>query len=813
MDGIHFEPNLFRDLNQYPADSAPSSSPRATGPGARLAENAKIFALLLASSNKHASGADQLNISRHHSEQQQLATQFHSPAKTALKVSFKPSQETSSTNNASSVYNMSANGDPFSPAQHMYQELQQVGDSDPHASGGYTAPPLSPTYSSSYPSRKRPRTVDTVQSSRPHCHGPNRQSHFLKAAPPTCSTPLSRFIELYEHDEHARGEGDDMGDHEDGEGHGEGSDLSSSFVSSPTSSSMLHLLQTRSPKSTDTVDKSQRLSQEGSPKPRKYFTFDTMHTAPTHTGPSSSSGPSDSQDPDLDSILQCFALTPLAPSPRVNQQVAEPHPHPTTTTHTSSTGAHDRTNSVDLSLPCKLRTPSSVTQDFEDEHIDAGSLSPAPLQTMLQPLQAKLGVVLHPTKLSGDSLPASVPTSSLPTMPSSSSSLPPLPPCFSTVYAPPASFDLLLSNAAHPSVVQQVLPNKMQIQMQKSTNCGTFHGQLRERLNCRNGLQSTTNKHSAALSDRALDDGTPNDGDQDPSLESICRWLCEKYCPAAGLVSTDSNGRNETLLVQVSDVATAVGCTLNKILRIFNVLDVFKLVRQTSVKPLTFQWLARSRVDLMRRLENMFAQLQADVLAGEVDGRDGFWQGVAALDICRDAEAQEGNVHCLPQNRTLPFALNWVERSVVCQIMVRHLVADTLVGHNSHCHPDKDVSQELLASLSSQTRLSCHALRQHLKDITTVLSGLDVLQQVPVLMHLLRPGGQTAQSAPAAPKSLKSTFRWIFPLDYLTIFYRHEQKNAQAVMSRARQSDKQRKTHSGMSEKSTVASRESMKSL
>ena len=40
--------------------------------------------------------------------------------------------------------------------------------------------------------------------------------------------------------------------------------------------------------------------------------------------------------------------------------------------------------------------------------------------------------------------------------------------------------------------------------------------------------------------------------------------------------------------------------------------------RQSGIKPATFQWLARSRLDLLGRLENLFADLQVRIVVSSL---------------------------------------------------------------------------------------------------------------------------------------------------------------------------------------------------
>lgn len=141
--------------------------------------------------------------------------------------------------------------------------------------------------------------------------------------------------------------------------------------------------------------------------------------------------------------------------------------------------------------------------------------------------------------------------------------------------------------------------------------------------------------------------------DEEPSIESMSRYLCEKFCPnsPSHFLQQQTASDPSSASVQVSAVAAATGCSHRKILHVFRLLDSCTLVReveeesewewgqkrehqsqyqwrhyftaqclclclccqqvtQTDITPAAFRWLPRSRLDMMGRLEILFANLQ-----------------------------------------------------------------------------------------------------------------------------------------------------------------------------------------------------------
>ena len=238
-DGEYFEPNLFRDINQE--DSKNKSSPREAhlplhlkqqSPRNLGSENAKIIALLQAG-----------RLASHDIDS--------TKARSSLKVTFEESISTSQEKDL----------DPFLPDSHQ--------DQNPHLSSMLSSLMTTPgsarlisSASTSNSSRKRPRTIETYGSSvseNPLCFGgPGKtpvHSVIAGTMSTSCSTPLSRLIELYEHD----------GDNEDRQD--ESFDSGSNCDASPTSASILQMMQTCSPPSL-TSDRSCN---------GQFFTFDTTH--------------------------------------------------------------------------------------------------------------------------------------------------------------------------------------------------------------------------------------------------------------------------------------------------------------------------------------------------------------------------------------------------------------------------------------------------------------------------------------------------------------------------------------------------------
>jgi hypothetical protein len=564
-------------------------SPRLHAPPARLTENAKIFALLLASK---ASAAP-----RSPSKAVQKVT-FESPPREGAGAVPVPVPGAGSSSSSSAGPDV----DPVLPAQHLHQAQQRpdAGSARPlvRSAAASSRQSGSPTGLTSFLMRKRPRLLDTADSSgvsgvSVSGQGPSNKFAY-RTTPLTCSTPLSRFIEMYEHDENS---GSDEADDNGGEiGHDE-LELASHFSTSPTTASMLQLLQTRSPKLANNSNfKHDQDKVEGPVQSRQFFTFDTTHTdrpsvaalvlkTPSNITQASFGPASVGPESDLDSFLQCFPLTPLAPSPSCEQRqrVLQDHITPSLSAgnneasnnladseYDGKCNEHDKTN-------CSNRPAISVRQDFEDEKMDTYGSSSIPLQAMLQPLQAKLDDVLHPTKSGTDSstvTAANGPSTSttISSLATSSSALPPLPSFSTTCFAPPASLDALLKSSSSK-------PEKKNLHQATSQQTMTVPTALTPNLQDDKRISTLRNiEVSNRVETKVIDDEMSEHVDNDsegPSLESLCRWLCEKYCPA---VPSELNKPEIALIVHVSHIAATVGCSQAKINRIFYVLDVCNLV-------------------------------------------------------------------------------------------------------------------------------------------------------------------------------------------------------------------------------------------
>lgn len=251
MDGIQFEPNLFRDSQQV--DDVVSSSQTRVSGGQQsshklLSENAKIFALLLAGSKSR--DREMLKLDSIREEQ---------PHQPTPKVSF---QQLPLTSDSASDQNF----DPFQP------DLYEV--HNPHLSNM-----LSSLYKSVHPClpvapstpnahRHRPRRIDAADTRHDSRHSNTHNITQQKVAPSSCSTPLSRFIELCEHDDES---GSQAGDESDEEGF---MGYHSCFASaSPATPALLQL--PRPPSAGEEVAEDGQCTS----RPRRFFTFADTHTA------------------------------------------------------------------------------------------------------------------------------------------------------------------------------------------------------------------------------------------------------------------------------------------------------------------------------------------------------------------------------------------------------------------------------------------------------------------------------------------------------------------------------------------------------
>jgi hypothetical protein len=520
MDGLNFEPNLFRDLGQGAEEEFLScSSPRGAGVtvvspagigsisqqqqrqrqavGSRLSENAKIFELLL-SSHKPSGNVPSADVpsSGGNNNSSNSTCRPNDLDKNVQKVTFQESSNTctGSAATGSDVPATDTSGstsfDPFLPEHHQAHNpyLSSMLSLLPASASASAAPAplLAATPSSAaatFHAKKRPRSLDTADnggsgrdsgrySCNMHNSGDNNtplrsasssSSSSSRATAATCSTPLSRFIELYEHDD----DDDDEGGEEDEDGRDDRPGAYSPPPSPPpssssSSSSLLQLLRTRSPLAATGADRKQN-AEQGVAHNRQFFTFDLAHTHPTEssvlasldpqlrqqqqqaaksgvllTGAAAAAAPGHSgmplvaaashgtagmsQNPppapcdpfshqaDLDSFLQCFSLTPLASARKQPQPRLSRDPRLTVASGSTHNGNDNDTGDGKVT-----KAAVSVLQELDEVIMESdregegegereggareGANDPS-LPAVLQPLHAKLDHVLHPKKAS-----------------------------------------------------------------------------------------------------------------------------------------------------------------------------------------------------------------------------------------------------------------------------------------------------------------------------------------------------------------------------------------------------------------------------